>query len=457
MQEERQNLNELKHQKIHRLMWKYFVPALGTMILHSAYFMIDRIFIGQGVGAQALAGIGAIFPFVMLLSSFTSLLGTGGGVNVSINLGKGEYKKAEQVLGNAFFLMLFFAVLITILANILSQPILTKLGLEPQTEVFAMDYLNIVIIGIIFNFTAFSLNNIVHSEGNPRLALLFIASSIGLNILLDYIFIIQLNMGIKGAAYATLISQVVLSILGVLHFIGSRSVVKLRFHQIKPNLKLIKAIITIGFVPFAMHISSSLSYGVFNVQLLKYGSDIAMGAFGVIMSITMFAIMSTNAVAIASQPIISYNFGANQYARVRRTLLLAIIGAFTISSIAFLIIQIAPRQMISLFNKESSEMLRFGVEGLRIYLMALPLIGLVSVVESYFQSVGKASLATVLTLTRQIIIFIPILLMLPKHMGLEGVWMSYPLSDVIYATIVIFFLLLEIKDINLKLKHDTNY
>jgi Na+-driven multidrug efflux pump len=264
-------------------------------------------------------------------------------------------------------------------------------------------------------------------------------------------------MVIKGAAYATLISQVVLSILGVLHFIGSRSVVKLRFHQIKPNLKLIKAIITIGFVPFAMHISSSLSYGVFNVQLLKYGSDIAMGAFGVIMSITMFAIMSTNAVAIASQPIISYNFGANQYARVRRTLLLAIIGAFTISSIAFLIIQIAPRQMISLFNKESSEMLRFGVEGLRIYLMALPLIGLVSVVESYFQSVGKASLATVLTLTRQIIIFIPILLMLPKHMGLEGVWMSYPLSDVIYATIVIFFLLLEIKDINLKLKHDTNY
>lgn len=448
MSKQVQNVKELEFEKIPKLLWKYFLPAFAGVIINSLYNIVDRIFIGHGVGAMALSGLSAVFPIMVIMMAFGMLIGMGAGVRVSLNLGKKDFKRAEKVLGNAFVLMVIMALLITIIGFSIKTPMLRFFGVNNETFAYANEYLNIILFGSVFNIVGYSLNNLIRSEGSAKVAMVSMLISAGLNIILDPLFIFVLDMGVAGAAYATIISQLALCIWVIAHFRSKRSVIKLRMRNFKLQGDIIWYIITIGFAPFSMQMASSLVFGTFNIQLIRYGGDIAVGAMGVVMSIAMLLVMTILAINMASQPIIGFNYGAKNYVRVKQTLVLSLIFATIISVIGFALGELFPRTIIKIFNNDSAELLNIGTRGLRLFLLALPLVGFQIITGNYFQSTGKAGLAALISLLRQVIILLPILIILPKHIGLDGVWLAGPISDTISAIITSIFLIRELKRLN---------
>jgi putative MATE family efflux protein len=441
-------VNALENARIPALMWKYFLPAFAGVIINSLYNIVDRIFIGQGVGALALSGLSAVFPIMLIMMAFGMLIGMGAGVRISINLGKKDFNRAEKVLGNAFTLIIIMAVLLTVLGFLIKSPMLRMFGAGPETVDYANDYLNIILFGSLFNMMGFSLNNLIRSEGNANIAMYSMLISAGLNLVLDPIFIFVLDMGVKGAAWATIISQFVLMIWVIRHFLSKRSVIKLKPSNFKPEKEIILYIITIGFAPFSMQMAASLVQVTFNMQLVKFGGDLAVGAMGIIISVTMLIIMSIIAINMAIQPIIGFNYGAGNFKRVKETLMLAMKYATFVSIGGFLLVELFPHSIIRLFNSQSEELLNIGVKGLRIFLAALPIIGFQIIVSNYFQSIGKAGIAAFLSMLRQVIVLIPVLLILPGYLGLTGVWLASPVSDIVSGIVISFYLVREIKHLN---------
>ncbi len=424
------------------------MPAFAGVIVNSLYNIVDRIFIGQGVGALALSGLSAIFPIMVIMMAFGMLIGVGAGVRVSFNLGKKDFDRAEKVLGNSFVLMVVVSIAIMLVGYTIKDPLLTFFGVNNETYSYANDYLDIILAGSIFHIVGYSLNNLIRSEGSARVAMYSMLISAGLNTVLDPIFIFGLNMGVKGAAYATVLSQLVLCIWVIAHFRSKRSLIRLRMRNFKVRKDIAWYIVTIGFAPFSMQMASSLVFGTFNVQLIKHGGDIAVGAMGIVMSIAMLLVMTIIAINMASQPIISFNYGAKDFKRVKQTLVISLIAATVISVIGFLLGELFPRTIIKMFNSKDADLLEIGVRGLRIFLLALPLVGFQVITGNYFQSTGKAGLATLISLLRQVIILMPILLILPNYLGLDGVWMAGPISDTLSAIITSFFLMREIRKLN---------
>lgn len=446
---------ELEHRNIPSLLWKYFLPAFTGVIINSLYNIIDRIFIGQGVGALALSGLSAVFPVLLIMMAFGLLIGMGASVRISINIGKKDLKRAELVLGNAFVLNIIISILITIFGFIIKTPMLKLFGASDATIVYANEYLNIILLGTILNTIGFSLNNVIRSEGNARIAMYSMLISAGTNLVLDPIFIFGFDMGIKGAAYATIISMAVLCIWVLFHFRSSRSLIKLKTSNFKLKGDIIKYIITIGFAPFSMQLANSFVQGTLNTQLIKYGGDLAVGAMGIINSIVMFLVMSIFAINMGAQPIIGFNYGAKLYQRVKDTLILSLKSATLISIIGWLLVMLFPASLIKLFNKDSVELLEIGINGLKLIFIAFPIVGFQVIVGNYFQSIGNAKISALLSLLRQVILLIPAILIFPKFWGLNGVWISAPISDSISAVIVTFFLIKEIKKLNKQIAQST--
>ena len=446
------NINALENDNIRKLLWKYFLPAFAGVIINSLYNIVDRIFIGQGVGALALSGLSAVFPIMLIMMAFGMLVGMGAGVRVSINLGKKDISRAEAVLGNAVFLIILLAAFITVIGFLIKDPMLRLFGTGEETMGYANDYLNIFLFGSIFGMMGFSLNNIIRSEGNAKIAMYSMLISAGTNLILDPVFIFGLDMGVRGAAWATIISQAILCLWVFRHFLGKRSVIHLKLSNIKPRREIIIYIITIGFAPFSMQLAASLVQGTYNTQLIKYGGDLAVGAMGVIISVAMLLLMSIVAVNMAAQPIVGFNVGAKNYKRVKKTLLDSIAAATMISVAGFVVVQLFPRLIIKMFNSDNAELLRIGTHGIRIFLAALPIIGYQVIVGNYFQSIGRAGIATFLSMLRQVIVLIPILLVLPRYYGLSGVWLAAPISDTVSALVVSLFLIFELKRLNGKIE-----
>jgi len=446
------NVKELEYEKVPRLLYKYFMPAFAGVIVSSLYNIVDRIFIGQGVGALALSGLSAIFPIMVIIVAFGMLIGVGAGVRVSFNLGKKDFDRAEKVLGNAFVLMVVVSLFIAVVGFIIKEPLLLFFGVNEQTYVYANDYLDIILAGTLFHIVGYSLNNLIRSEGSARTAMYSMFIAAGLNIILDPIFIFWFDMGVKGAAYATVISQIVLCLWVLVHFRSERSVIRLRTTNFTLKWDIIWYIITIGFSPFAMQLASSIVFGTFNVQLVKYGGDIAVGAMGIILSIAMLLVMTIVAVNMAAQPIISFNYGGQNFRRVKETLVISLMVATVISVVGFLLGELFPRTVIKLFNSKDAELLEIGVRGLRIFLLALPLVGFQIITGNYFQSTGKAGLAALISLMRQVIVLLPVLLILPGYYGLDGVWFAGPISDTVSAMITSFFLIREMRKLNERIR-----
>lgn len=439
------NIEELADAKIGRLMLKYFIPAFIGVFLNALYNIVDRIFIGQGVGAEALSGISVIFPVMLIMMGFGMLIGIGTGVLVSINLGKKEFEMAEKTIGTGFSLMVLVSILIMIVTYILKKPILHSFGSTPETFEFANDYLNIILAGTTFTVVGFSLNNVIRSEGNARIAMISMILSSVTNIVLDYIFIFWFDMGVKGAALATIISMFVLMVWVLLHFRGNRSVVKLRNKHIRVDWEIMTEIISIGMAPFSMQIASSFVQGLLNKKLIAFGGDLAAGAMGIINSVLTLFIMAIVAINMASQPIIGFNFGAKSVQRIKESLRISLIAASIIALVAFVVIETFPGAIVKLFNNDSQILYDISVNGIRLVILALPIVGFQVVASNFFQSVGKAKIAIFTTLFRQVILLIPLLFIFPNFWGINGIWLAFPVADAISALAVSFLLIREWK------------
>lgn len=440
MDKHNENVKDLESLGIKKLLWKYFLPALTGVVVNALYNIVDRIFIGRGVDALALSGLSAVFPLMLIIFAFAMLIAIGSSVRISINMGKKDFARAEWVLGNAVTLSIIVSILLSIIGYIYRIPLLKMFGAGAGSLGYASEYFTYIIFGTVFSVTAFVLNNAIRAEGNAKVAMYSLFLSAGINTVLDPILIFGFDMGVKGAAIATVFSQFVLFIWVFAHFKSKRSILNLHFSNLKPNLQIIYYIITIGFAPFSMQLAASAVQAILNTQLIRYGGELAVGAMGIINSIAQLLIMSIIAINMASQPIVSFNYGARNFARVRETLKTCVIAATLISIGGFILTQSFPGMIVRLFNNDNQDLISISQHGLRIFMSTLPLIGFQIIVGNFYQSVGKAGVAAFLSLLRQVIVLIPVLLTLPHVWGLEGVWISSPISDTISACITAVFL-----------------
>jgi putative MATE family efflux protein len=447
MAEPRQ-VSNLEHEKIGKLMWSYFVPSFAAMMASALYNIVDRIYIGQGVDALALAGLSVIFPLMIIIMAFGMLVGIGSAVRISLSLGEKDYHRANRILGNALFLSFTLGIVLMIAGFLVRDKVLMLFGAGPETLKYASDYFVIILAGIPFAMTGYALNNIIRAEGNPRIAMVSIFISAGINIILDPILIFGFDMGVKGAAYATIFSQFVLFVWVLLHFRGKKSIVKLVIPNIYPDPYIIKYIVSIGFAPFAMNAAASVITAIMNTQFIKYGGDISVGAAGIVNSATMMMVMTIISINMAIQPIIGFNYGAGLYCRVKETAVKAIKYGTLVATGGWLICMLIPGVVVSIFNSDNMELRQAGIMGLRIYCAVLPVIGFQIIASSYFQAIGKAKLATFLSLLRQIIVLLPLILLLPKFWGVEGVWIANPVSDLVAAVITFIFFRNELRKLN---------
>ncbi|MFR9603088.1 MAG: MATE family efflux transporter [Rikenellaceae bacterium] len=441
-------LNELEHEAIPRLLWRYFVPAFTGIIINALYNIVDRIFIGQYVDSMALAGLSAVFPIMTIIAAFGMMVGLGAGARVSINMGKRDFDRVALVMGNAVVLTCITATFLTVSGYLAREHILGFFGVGEATYSYAKDYVDIVIGGIIFNIMGYSMCDLIRSQGNARVAMTYLMISASMNILLDYIFVVHLGWGVKGAAYATVLSQMALATLALSHFRSKRAVVRFKGSDLRLTKDIVWYIISIGFAPFAMQVASSAVFGFLNVQLVKYGNDTAVGALGIIISINMLVVMTIMAINMANQPIIGFNYGAGNLKRVKETWLTSMAFATLISVVGFFVILFFPEYIIRLFNRDDAELLGIGVDGLRRFLIAMPVIGFQVVTVSYFQSTSRPQYSVTLSLTRQVLVLIPLIWLLPRFWGLQGVWIAPSVADVISAMISFVFVWREYRKLN---------
>ncbi|HEY8892875.1 MAG TPA: MATE family efflux transporter [Clostridium sp.] len=438
---------QLGEESIGKLLMKFSIPAIVGMLVNGLYNVVDRIFVGRGIGELALSGVTATFPVSLIIMAFAMLVGIGSASLISIKLGQQKKEEAEHILGNAFTLLIITSLIVTALGLIFLEPMLLKFGASKDTLPYAKDYIRIILIGGIFQSVGFGLNNTIRAEGNPRVAMFTMLIGGVLNIILEPIFIFGLHMGTRGSAIATVIAQSVNTIWVLYYFYGGSSVLKIHYKNLKLNAKVVESIFAIGMSPFSMQIAASVTTIISNRNLVQYGGDLALGAMGVIMSVVMMVLMPTFGINQGCQPIIGYNYGAKKYERVKHALKLAILGASAITTTGFIIVQLFPKQIISIFNNDP-QLIAIGSHGIRIYLFMLPIIGFQIVSSNYFQAMGKAQVAIFLGLSRQVILLIPLLFILPRFFGLDGVWMSGPSSDLLASIITGTFIFVEIKHLN---------
>lgn len=443
------NQEALRHDKISKLLVKYSIPAILAMMVTSLYNTVDRAFIGsiEGVGALAISGLGVTMPIFTIIVGFGVLIAVGGSTNISIKLGAKEKDNAEKVLGNTLMLAIIISIVIMIIGTLFIDKILYLFGASEDTITYARDYIGVIFLGTPFNLIAFCLNNAIRAEGNPKLAAKTMIVGCILNLILDPIFIFVLGLGIKGAAIATVLSQIVISSWVLSYFFTNKSSLELKKENLKFDYKIVKIIIAVGMAPFLMEMATGLMHVITNNSLKAYGGDFAIGAMTAVTSISLLFMMPVFGLSQGMQTIIAYNYGAKQYDRSKKALKLAIICAVIILSTGFILIKIFPEFFIGIFNKDK-ELTKLAIKGINMNLFTLPIAAIAIIVPVYFQCIGKAKQSMFLILLRQFIVLIPLILILPKFLNLNGVWLAQPISDIISVIIVLIFLNKEFKNDN---------
>ncbi|MEG0133934.1 MAG: MATE family efflux transporter [Clostridium sp.] len=432
----------LGEEKITKLLLSFSIPAIVGMVVNTLYNIIDRMYIGriEGIGSLALTGVGITMPIMTIILAFGMLVGIGTAARVSLKLGQHDKESAEEHLGNAFTLIIIISIVITIVGLMFLDPILSVFGASANTEIYARQYMQIIFIGTIVNMLSFGLNHSIRSDGSPKIAMLSMLIGAITNIILDPIFIFGFGMGVRGAAIATVISQILTTVWILQYFTVGKSIIKIRISNLKLKSAVIISIFSIGMSPFSMQVASSIVQVLANNSLKEYGGDLAIGAMTIITSIAMIFLMPIFGINQGSQPIIGYNYGAKQYDRVKQTVKYGAIAATIIVMIGWVITQVAPDLLIAIFNNDP-ELVQIATNGMKIYLFMMPVVGFQVVSSNYFQSIGKAKISMFLSLLRQVILLIPCLIILPKIFGLNGIWLAGAMSDGLSSVItgIIFF------------------
>jgi putative MATE family efflux protein len=436
-----------------KLLLEFSVPAIIAMIANALYNVVDSIFVGRGVGPLALTAVTIAFPIMIILLAFGMLIGIGSTALISLKLGQQKLQEAEEIFGTAFATSIVMGVAVSAVFLIFLDPLLIFLGATPDVFDYAKQFSTVILIGATFQFISFGLNNIIRAEGNPVISMATMLFSAGVNTILNPLFIFILHWGVIGSALATVCTQILVSAYIIYHFTAGRSNLKLHRKYFKIRIDLIGKIAAIGLSPFLLQLAASVIMFIFNGRLLVYGGTMAVAAMGAINRCTMMLLMPIFGINQGAQPIIGYNYGAKKYDRVKKTLTLSAMAATAICIFGFVMSEIFSPHIIGLFNKDV-KLVEIGTRGIRIFLLMLPIVGVQVVITNYFQSVGKASRAILLSLTRQVLFLIPLVLILPSFFGLDGIWMAGPISDFSSALLAIIFLIREFQ--YLQRKHDQN-
>ncbi|MDD5991676.1 MAG: MATE family efflux transporter [Prevotellaceae bacterium] len=423
---------ELGTRPVGRLLVEYALPAIIAMTASSLYNMVDSIFIGQGVGALAISGLAVTFPFMNLSAAFGAAVGVGASSYISVKLGQKDYAKALRVFGNTVTLNVIIGILFSTISLLLLDPILYFFGASDQTISYAREYMIIILLGNVITHLYFGMNAVLRSASKPRAAMFIIIFTVVLNTLLDPLFIYTFDLGIAGAAYATILAQLLAFLWQLKLFSDKREILHLQRGIYKPSLRIIRNIFAIGMSPFFMNACACIIVIFINKNLLTYGGDLAVGAYGIANRVAFIFVMVTMGVNQGMQPIAGYNYGAQKFDRLLRVLKLAMISATCVTTSGFLVAEFCPRLCVSLFT-DDAQLTSLSINGLRILMAAMPIVGYQMVITNFFQSIGMAKISIVLSLSRQLLLLLPLLILLPPYFGIDGVWMSMPVSDTLSA------------------------
>ena len=444
-----ENPNELGSEKISKLIWKFSIPAITGMLVNALYNIVDSIFVGHGVGAVGLAAVTLSFPVMIILMGFGMLVGVGATTLISIRIGQHKKDEAEKLLGIALVLGIVFAFALTSLFLLFLDPILAILGADASILPYAKDFLIPILAGSVFMFIGFGLNNIIRAEGHPKIAMLTMLISAILNTLLNPLFIFVFELGIQGSALATVVSQAVSAAWVIWHFTLGNSFLKLRTRNLRLDRKIVFDIMAMGSSAFFMQVAASMVAGLFNFILTLQGGQTAVAAMGIINRVSMLILMPLFGISQGTQPIIGYNYGAKNYARVKEAVVTGSLAATAVSIAGFILIEGFDTYIIRLFSTDA-ELISMGALGLRIFLCMLPLIGFQVIGATLFQAIGKPKHSLLVSMSRQLLILVPALLILPRFWGLWGVWLSGPISDLVSTAITVILVIQQLKALKYK-------
>lgn len=431
---------ELGTKPVGKLLMQYSLPAIIAMTASSLYNMVDSIFIGQGVGPMAISGLALTFPFMNLAVAFGAGVGVGASSCISVKLGQKDYKTAQQVLGNTVTLNLIIGIAFSIVSLLFLDPILYFFGASEQTLPYARDYMVIILLGNVFSHMYFGMNGVLRAAGKPRQAMYATIFTVVLNTILDPIFIYPMNLGIQGAAYATILSQVLALVWQMRIFSNKNELLHLRRGIYRLKKSIVENILAIGLSPFSMNVCACIVVIFINKGLLQYSGDLAVGAYGIANKVCFIFVMVNMGLNQGMQPIAGYNYGAMKFDRLMQVLKLAVIAGTCITTCGFLVAEFIPGPCARLFTTDP-ELICLSVNGMRIMMAAFVLVGSQMVITNFFQSIGKAKISMFLSLSRQMIFLLPMLLLLPLFLGVDGIWWAMPISDTIAEIVAVVMMM----------------
>ena len=431
--------NRLETEPMGGLLLRFSLPAIVSMTIVSLYNIISSIFIGQGEGALAITGLAVTFPFMNLVLAVCMMVAIGGATVCSIELGAKRPERAAMVLGHGVVLSVLFAVLFAAVSLALLNPILYMFGASNDTLPYARDYMEVILWGAPVGNLMLALNHFMRASGYPTRSMLMSLLSVGLNLILTPLFIFGFHWGIRGAAIATVISQLASLLAMLFHFCSKKSSVHFQSGIFRLRASVARSMLAIGLAPFLMNVCACLVVVVINLSLRHYGGDLSIGAYGIANRLLLLFAMVIFGITQGMQPLVGYNFGARRMDRVRLTLRYGVIAGTVVTSTGFVAFQFFPEPLARLFTTHP-DLIAMAVNGLRLCTPAFFLVGSQIIIAAYFQSMGRASIAIFLSLSRQLVFLIPGLLILPCFIGLDGVWISLPVADVLAFIVTVIIL-----------------
>jgi len=420
----------LGEMSIGKLLFKMSVPATIGMLVMALYNVVDAIFIGHFIGSVGLAAVSIVFPIMMIIIALSVGFGIGASSLISLEFGKKNIENANHIFNNFLFSITSISIIISIIFYFFIDEILIFLGSNTQIFPFAKEYFLIIIFGIFFQMFSASVNNIIRTEGAAKTAMITMIIGAVLNIILDYVFLVILNYGISGIALSTIIAQFFQFLFTLYYFVFSKSTLKIKINYFLPKIIIIKQILSLGFPSFVRQSSMSIVGIIMNNLLKNYGGVLEIAAYGIIFRVLMMIIMPAMGIVQGVQPIIGFNYGAKKYIRVKETLKLSIKISSSIMLFTYLLVMIYPEIFIKIFSTDP-KLIETTSSFIRIMFLLIPFIGFQFIAGGFFQSIGKAKPALIISLFRQIIMLIPLLIILPLIFGIMGIWYAYPISDFI--------------------------
>ena len=435
---------ELGTKPVGALLLQYALPAIVAMVASSLYNMVDSIFIGQGVGAVAISGLAITFPFMNLSAAFGAAIGVGSSTFLSVKLGQRDYEIANRILGNNAMLNIIVGIGFGAICLLFLDPILRFFGASDATLPYAREYMQIILVGNAVTHLYFGQNAVLRAASKPKMAMYITIFTVIFNALLDPLFIYTFQMGIRGAAYATVLAQFVALCWQWRLFSDKEELLHFEYDKFRIEMPIVRNIIGIGISPFAMNACACLVVIFINNSLVSYGGDMAVGAYGIANRIAFIFVMVTMGVCQGMQPIAGYNYGAENYHRMLEVLRLASITGTAVCFVGFLIAMLLPETCARLFTSDPV-LIGYSVLALRYMMCTFFFIGAQMVITNFFQSIGKAKISIFLSLSRQLIFLVPLIYILPQYMGLDGVWLSMPVSDIVAAVMAYVMIFMYIK------------